>query len=250
MLIHVSALYRDTGPTLEQVQCTDYYGRYSSLHTSHTAKRKADGDLTQETSANVESYKKNLAPNRRCTAERGDGRIGLERGDDPLDGGISAQDRTAGCAQHVEKVEGLDVPLSGETALEPGEAGIETCDLSSGRVETLAGLHGMLSDFKAEHEKGREGVGKLQDADGCDQGRQVRKLRDRGGDDEGDDPIYGNDADPQEFASLLGQRWKMEDIREEVVVKDLDTDVAVKSRGDQGGDESDDVGRRLPVVGR
>ena len=174
----------------------------------------------------------------------------MERRDDAFDGGISSQDRTAKCAQHVEEVERLDVPPSGKPALESSEARIQMCDPSGGRIETLAGLHGMLPDFEAKHEERREGVGELQDADGGDEGGQVRELRDRGGDNEGDDPIDWHNAHPQELASLLGQRGKVEHIREEIVVKDLDTDVAVKSGRDQRGDESDDVSGGLPVVRR
>ena len=193
---------------------------------------------------------KNLAPNRRSTTERAYGRVRLERGDDALDGGIRSQDRTAGRAQHVENVEGLDVPLSSKPALEPSEAGIETRDPSRGRVEALAGLHGVLPDFETEHEEGREGVGELQDAGGGDEGGQVGELGDGGGDDEGDDPVDGHDADPEEFAALLGQGGEVEDVGEEVVVQDFDADIPVQRGRDQGGDEGDDVAGCLPVVRR
>lgn len=108
----------------------------------------------------------------------------------------------------------------------------------------------MLSDFEAEHEERREGVCELQDADGCDERGKVRELRDGGGDDEGDAPVDRDNGNPEELTPLLGQRREVEDIREKVVVKDLDTDVSVESRRNQGGNKGNDVTCRLPSIRR
>ena len=67
-------------------------------------------------------------------------------------------------------------------------------------------------------------------------------------DDEGDGPVEGDDADPDQFARALVQRRRPEEFHRDVVVQHLDADVAVERRRDQGRDHGQHVAGRLPRV--
>lgn len=123
----------------------------------------------------------------------------------------------------------------------------ETCD--GVEALALACLHRVEVDVVAEDQDGRKGIAKLNDGNGADDRHEAEVIGNGGRDDEGDRPPDGHDDHPQDFAVLGDQGRGLEQIHEDVVVKDLDADVAVQARGDQPTQHGKHVAGRLPAVG-
>ena len=85
---------------------------------------------------------------------------------------------------------------------------------------------------------------------GCrDQPAEVGHVGDGAAYDEGEGPVDGHGGTEEDLAALGLERGEFEEFLKYVGVDDLDTDVPVQGRGNQGGDQSDDVGDRLPGKG-
>ena len=66
---------------------------------------------------------------------------------------------------------------------------------------------------------------------------QVADLRDGGTDDEADGPIYGDDGNPYQFTSPRPQMRKTKHVHQDMIVDDLDTDIAIEHSRDDGRDK-------------
>ena len=122
-------------------------------------------------------------------------------------------------------------------------------DAAGGGIEALVRAHGVLLDEVPQRERGREGVAELDDAEGSDDGDEAEEVGDRGRDDEGHGPVDGHDDRPEDLALLGGEGREAEQVHEDVVVQDLDADVAVQARGDDPAEDGEHVAGCLPAVG-
>ena len=125
------------------------------------------------------------------------------------------------------------MPLLLETSDPSLHFGIEASDLSSTLVKAFTLFERAHLDVVSKVKQRREGVRKLQDANGSDEAGQIGELRDGGGDDEGDGPVDWNNDDPQEFARTGAEGRELEELHEDVLVDDFDADVAVQGSSDQ-----------------
>lgn len=107
----------------------------------------------------------------------------------------------------------------------------------------------MLLDLETKVQDGGEGVGELHDADGGDEGGDVGELRNRRGNDEGCGVVEGNEEDPQGLALLGSEVGAAEHVLNDVLVDDLDTNVAIENSCNKRRDQVEGVGRGLPSVG-
>ena len=112
----------------------------------------------------------------------------------------------------------------------------------------LADADGVLLDVEAEREQRRHGVGQVEQHRGRDDADEADVIGDGGGEDERDDPPDGHDGGVDELPALGDERRHIEDVHEDVVVQDLDADVAVQAGSNKGSDERDHVAGRLPIV--
>jgi hypothetical protein len=69
-------------------------------------------------------------------------------------------------------------------------------------VELLFGQDCAFLDLEADFEERWEGVGEVADAEGADQGANVTEFGDGTSHDEGEGPVDGNHADPDELSSF------------------------------------------------
>jgi len=69
----------------------------------------------------------------------------------------------------------------------------------------------------------------------------VPEVGDGGGEDECYGPVDGDHADPDEFSCSTGEVGKTKQFLEDVLVEDLDSDIAIQCSGDQASDERDDI---------
>jgi hypothetical protein len=69
---------------------------------------------------------------------------------------------------------------------------------------------------KVEH--GWESVGELKDTEGRNKRCQSEKVGNRSGNNERETPIDGNCDNPDDLASSRCQRWRSEEVNEDIVV--------------------------------
>lgn len=103
-------------------------------------------------------------------------------------------------------------------------------DSTSRRVEASFSFHCTSLYRKSEADKGGERIRKLHQTNSSGNARQAKEIRNRTGNDKGNNPVDWDQNSPQDLASLGGQRWGFKKLHENVVVDDLDTNVAVKRR--------------------
>jgi hypothetical protein len=148
-------------------------------------------------------------------------------------------------------VQDINVPFVAEEASDPSlQAAVMESDDASGRIEAFALLQRVLLNAVSQGEQRREGVCELHETDcGCDTCKS-EEIRDRGSEDEGNSPVEGNEACPEDLAAFGNESWSTEPFHQDVVVDDFDANVAVETGGDQSGDHCEDVSESLPAVGR
>jgi hypothetical protein len=145
----------------------------------------------------------------------------------------------------------IKIPLLREKATHPSlNAAIMINDLARSGIEAFALLHGVLLDEVAEGNHGRETVGELHEAHGGCQAREPEEIGDGGGQDECNGPVDGDDACPKNLTAAGQERGCVEELHEEVVVENLDADVAVECCCDEAADDCKDITYDLPAVGR
>ena len=62
----------------------------------------------------------------------------------------------------------------------------------------------------------------MEDAEGGHDGRQTDEVGDAGCDDEGDGPVDGDEADPHDLAGFGGERGRVEQFDEDIVIDDYE----------------------------
>lgn len=139
-----------------------------------------------------------------------------------LDRGPDTQPGRRQRTQKVDNVPNVQIPIpSHETSHQPLHAPILQTDLSSGRVEALAAAKGVFLDVEGKVQERGEGVGELDDADRGDDGGESGEGGDGGADHEGDGPVDGDESHPEEFAVLVGEGWRAEELDGYVVIQDF-----------------------------
>lgn len=88
-------------------------------------------------------------------------------------------------------------------------AAIHAGELLIDLVELLFGQDGALLDLEADLEERREGVGEVANAEGADEGADVAEFGDGAGHDEGEGPVDGDHADPNNLSSLGCERGEV-----------------------------------------
>ena len=94
----------------------------------------------------------------------------------------------------------------------------------------------------------RKRIGQIQQHRGGYDTDEAKVIWNRCRKDKGDSPPDGHDGGVVDFAAMGNERRCTEDVHEDVVVEDLDTDVAIQSGSDEGGDEGDHISGCLPAV--
>lgn len=145
----------------------------------------------------------------------------LKRSDQALNARITPQSRRDQCSQHKHQVERIQMPLLHIAPNPPLRPTIKPRRLSSHRIKPFTFLHRVLLDVEAEHEHWREGVRELQDAERGDKAGEGAEIGDRGSNDEGDAPVDGNHADPDEFSGFGGEAWEAEELLKDILIYDL-----------------------------
>ena len=169
--------------------------------------------------------------------------------DHPGDGGIRAETGGDEGTEEVEHVEHVHVPGPGHEAADPSlHAVVVAGDAAGGGVEALVGAHRVLLDEVAEREDGRERVAELNDTEGRHDGDEPEEIGDGGRDDEGEGPVDRDDDGPEDLTLVGGQGREVGEIHQDVVVQDLDPDVAVETGGDNATDDGEHVTGGLPSV--
>jgi len=157
-------------------------------------------------------------------------------------------------AEEKKEIESLDVKMFlEETSLPsaPVPPGINPRAASHGdRVILLLRKDCIFLNLNTHVQNGGEGVGKLHDAHGRDHARNIGELRNGRRNDESGRPVDWNHDTPKDLAPLLGERRTIEEILNEILVDDFDTNVPIKASSNDTRDEIESVGSGLPVVRR
>ena len=176
--------------------------------------------------------------------------MALEGTDKPLHAGIGSQGAGSQRPQEIDDVEGVKQDVLPEPSRPSLQPAIQTRVSTRGWVEGFFREHGILLDLETKLENGWEGVCERKDANCADETRDVRELGDGCGDDEGQRPVGGDHGNPEDLAHPDGERGSAEELLEDVIVDDLDTNVAVQGGSDETRDDVADVGSGLVVVWR
>lgn len=125
-----------------------------------------------------------------------------------------------------------------------------SCDDTSVGVKALALLlaHSHSLNVVAQSNEGWQGVRQVQQRGGGNDGNEAKVVGDSRGDDEGNAPPNRYQRGVEELARLRRQRGRLQHVHENVVVEDLDTDVAVKTGRDQSCNQRKRVSNSLPGV--
>jgi len=92
-------------------------------------------------------------------------------------------------------------------------------------------------------------VGELQNANSSHNTSKTREVRNTSSNDERNRPVNRDQSSPEDLSRLRGQRWSVEHLDENVVVQDLDTDVAVQTSSDECRHHGEYVTSGLDIVG-
>ena len=126
---------------------------------------------------------------------------------------------------------------------------VPALDRASGWIERLVWKDGITLRFEANHQHWWEGVGELQDTQGSDECREQSDLRNSGGNDEGENPVYWHKGNPDPLAPFRLEEGELEEISADVVVNHFNANVAIKARRNDTGDQLEDIADCLPIVG-
>ena len=111
--------------------------------------------------------------------------------------------------------------------------------LSRRRIESFAlNFSVRIVLYIVPHRKdGRNRIRQVQQSRGGYDANEAEVIRDRRGDDEGDGPPDGHDGGVEDFPAAGDKRRCIEDVHENVVIHDFDTNITIQSGSDEGGDE-------------
>ena len=166
-----------------------------------------------------------------------------------IDRSIKAKDGGGARSQEENSVPDIPQELLFVSSNPSLESRVPVLDNASGWIERLVGKDGITLRFEANHQHRWEGIGELQDTQGSDECREQRDLRNGRGNDEGQNPVYWHKSNPYPLAPLRLEEWKLEQVSAEVVVENLDTNIAVETCRNNPGDQFKDVSDGLPIVG-
>ena len=162
-----------------------------------------------------------------------------------VDSGIHAQTTHGKRCQEVYDVPDVDGDLEGAAAEEAADPALDR-GLVSGRPgrwrDRSPRRVGRMAFFWmsiAQGEQRGQRVRQVQQHRGGHDTDEAKVVRDGGRDDEGDDPPDGDDGGVDELAARGDEGRSLEEVHEDVVVEDLDADVAVQTGGDEASHEGD-----------
>ena len=189
-----------------------------------------------------------LAVGRAFTAESADIGVGDIVLVHRVNCGIKAHDGRDTGAQKEDSVPEVPEKLLLVSSNPSLNAVVLALDNSSGWVKCLVWKNGITLGFEADHQDWWEGVRELQDTQGSDECREQGDLRNSGGDDEGENPIDWHKGNPYPLAPLRLEAREFEEVSANVVVDDFNANIAVKTCGNDAGNQFEDVSDGLPVV--
>lgn len=192
-----------------------------------------------------------LLPSQRRPASKRINLRRLERSNKRLDRRVSPHAADDQRPQRIQRQQHTRPPVLATVPPDPPpHARVAALHLARVRVKRRLALHGLLLDDIAEAEQGREGVCELDEEHGGGQADESEEVGDGGGDDVGDAPVDGHHDRPDMLTLARGQGWEVEKLDQDVVVDDLDTNVAVQDCGDEAAEDAQHVADRLPGIGR
>ena len=97
-------------------------------------------------------------------------------------------------------------------------------------------------------EERRKRIRQVQQSRGGYNTDEAEVIRNRCRDDKSDGPPDGHDGGVKKLSAASDERRCLENVHEDVVVDNLDTNVTIQSSSDQGGDEGNHVADCLPAV--
>jgi len=136
-----------------------------------------------------------------------------------------------------------------EAANHSPSGALRTFHESCSWIETFALSNRMSLDVVTQNKEWRHRICQIQQHGRGYNADKSEVVGDGCCNDECYNPPDWNDSSIEEFATGGGEWRRVEDIYEDIVVEDFDTDVAVKARSNQAGDQSDHVTSSLPAIG-
>ena len=161
---------------------------------------------------------------------------------------VQTKDTCDATSEIEDCVEEVPVQLFLEATNPSTEALIGMSDAASRRIISILRADGVTLNLETEHQEWRECVGELQDATGTDDNDPTVDLGDGLTDHPRTAPIERHKEDEDPFALLRLENGEPEHVTTQVVVKNLDANVAVEHSSDDTGEEFDDVANGLPGV--
>lgn len=90
----------------------------------------------------------------------------------------------------------------------------------------------------------------MNEANSCRHVGEAEEVRNGGCEDEGDDPVEGHDAGPENLSLLRDERGSIEKLHKDIVVENFDSNIAIKCSSDQTTNNCEHVSHNLPAIGR
>lgn len=144
--------------------------------------------------------------------------------------------------------------LQWATAQEPTHPALRyrpvSCHLPRNRIESFAFAFSVriLLDIVPHRKERRKRIRQIQQRRGGYDTDEAEVIWNRCRDDKGDAPPDGHDGGVKDFAAAGDERRCIEDVHEDVVVENFNTDVAIQPSSDEGGNEGDHVADCLPAI--
>lgn len=163
---------------------------------------------------------------------------------------IHANNSGAQTSQEESQIEKLEIPMSSKTSLPSAQIppAINSVHRTCDRVKALIRMNSIFLHLKSKIENSRKCVSELHDANSTHHGRYICELGNCRGNDKGEGPVDGNHEYPHDLSPLGGELWATEQILDDVLIDDFDTNVAVQSSRDDSTDHIESVGHGLRPV--
>ena len=123
-----------------------------------------------------------------------------------------------------------------------------SCHRPRNRIEPFAFSTRKILHIVSHRKERRKRIRQIEQRRGGYDADEAKVIWNRCCNNKGNSPPDGYDGGVEDFAAVGNEGRCTEDVHEDVVVEDLDTDVAIQAGSDKGGDEGDHISDCLPAV--
>ena len=175
-------------------------------------------------------------------------------GRSPLDSSIHAQAAHGERGEKVYHMPHIFRDLQWATAQEPTHPALRcrpvSCHVPRNRIESFPFAFSLriILHIVSHRKERRKRVRQIQQRRGGNDTDEAEIIWNRCRDDKGDGPPDGHNGGVEDFAAAGDERRCIEEVHEDVIVENFDTDVAIQSSSDEGGNEGNHVSDCLPAV--